>query len=69
MVKIIFAIVIIIIAFPLAFFMVKGCIDRSKSNKTSLFGSFNGEYREDPLWRSASMVEGLRDGTKRAKKE
>ena len=47
-----FTIIILVCAIPVSVFMGRGCLDRSKSNKTSLFGSFNSEYRDDPLWKS-----------------
>ena len=43
-----------------AIFSVKWAQDRSKSNKTSLFGSMNSEYRDDPLFKmTPAALEGL----------
>lgn len=63
--KTLFTIIILIVAIPLSVFMIRGCLDRSKSNKTSLFGSFNSEYRDDPLGKvTPAFLEGLEEAYK-----
>ncbi|MBQ6495935.1 MAG: hypothetical protein IJI74_02060 [Firmicutes bacterium] len=48
-----------------AILSVKWALDRSKSNKTSLFGNMNGEYREDNLGKmGVAGVQGLEDAAK-----
>ena len=65
--KTIFAIVIVVIALPIAIFFYKNALERSKSNKTSLFGSFNNEYGEkDILFKTTpAALNGLEEGRKR----
>lgn len=63
--QMIFNIIILICAIPLAIFCIKAALDRSKSNKTSLFGSFNAEYRKDNLGKmTPSALEGLDEAKK-----
>lgn len=65
--KTIIAIIIIILAVPSCVFFCRGALDRSKSNKTSLFGSFNNEYGpKDNLGKvTPSVLEGLEEAEKR----
>ncbi len=49
MTKTIVAIIILVIAVPLAIFFVKSGLERSKSDKTSLYGNISGKYRDDNL--------------------
>lgn len=68
MVKLIAAISILVLAIPACVFFYRNALDRSKSNKTSLFGSFNSEYREDNLFKvSSGTLEGLDEAEKRKK--
>ena len=69
--KTIFAIVIVVIALPMAIFFYKNALERSKSNKTSLFGSFNNEYGEkDILFKmTPAALEGLEEARKRKEAE
>lgn len=69
--KMIFAIVIVVIALPMAIFFYKNALERSKSNKTSLFGSFNNEYGEkDNLGKmTPAALEGLEEARKRKEAE
>ena len=63
MVKIIIVCVVLV---AVAIFCVKAALDRSKSNKTSLFGSMNSEYRDDPLGKmTPAALEGLDAANKR----
>lgn len=67
--KIIFAVIILVIAIPVAIFMVRGSLDRSKSNKTNLQGSFKSEYRDDPLGKmTPAALEGLEEAEKNKEK-
>lgn len=51
-----------------AILSVKWALDRSKSNKTSLFGNMNGEYREDNLGKmGVAGVQGLEDAERKRK--
>ena len=59
-------IIILIALVVLAAFSVKWAQDRSKSNKTSLFGNMNGEYRNDPIGKmTPAALEGLEEAEKR----
>ena len=61
--KTIIAIIIVVIAIPVCIFFYRNALDRSKSNKTSLWGSFNHEYGpEDNLGKmTPSALEGLEE--------
>lgn len=66
--KIIFAIIILVLAIPTCIFFYRNALERSKSNKTSLFGSFNGEYREDNLGKiTPAALEGLEEAERKKK--
>ena len=67
--KTIIAIIIIVIAIPACIFFYRNALDRSKSNKTSLFGSFSNEYGEkDNLFKvSSGTLEGLEEAEQRKK--
>ncbi|MBR5980693.1 MAG: FeoB-associated Cys-rich membrane protein [Firmicutes bacterium] len=68
MVKTIIVCVVLVAA---AIFSIRAAIDRSKSNKTSLFGNMNGEYREDNLGKmTPAALEGLEEAArKKAERE
>ena len=63
MVKTIIAILIVVLAVPAFIFFRRNALERSRSNKTSLFGSFNNEYgKEDNLGKmTPSALEGLEE--------
>ena len=65
--KTIIAIIIVVIAIPACIFFYRNALDRSKSNKTSLWGSFNHEYGpEDNLGKmTPSALEGLEEAERR----
>ena len=66
--KIVAAVIILILAIPACIFFYRNALDRSKSNKTSLFGSFNGEYREDNLGKiTPAALEGLEEAGRKKK--
>jgi len=66
--KIVAAVIILILAIPACIFFYRNALDRSKSNKTSLFGSFNGEYREDNLGKiTPAALEGLEEAEQKKK--
>ncbi len=69
--KTIIAIIIVVIAIPVCIFFYRNALDRSKSNKTSLWGSFNHEYgSEDNLGKmTPSALEGLEEASRRSKKK
>ncbi len=63
-------IVLVAVAAAIVYLFYRNALDRSKSNKTSLFGSFNNEYgKKDNLFKvSSGTLEGL-DEAERRKKE
>ena len=67
MVKLIAAIIILVLAIPACVFFYRNALDRSKSNKTSLWGSFNHEYGpEDNLGKmTPSALEGLEEAERK----
>ena len=66
MLKTIVAVIIIVLAIPACVFFYRNALERSKSNKTSLFGSFNAEYREDNLGKmTPSALDGLEEAERR----
>ena len=68
--KVVIGIVLVAVAAAIVYLFYRNALDRSKSNKTSLFGSFNNEYGEkDNLFKvSSGTLEGL-DEAERLKKE
>ncbi len=68
--KVVIGIVLVVAAAAIVYLFYRNALDRSKSNKTSLFGSFNNEYGEkDNLFKvSSGTLEGL-DEAERRKKE
>lgn len=68
--KVIISIILVAVAAAIVYLFYRNALDRSKSNKTSLFGSFNNEYGEkDNLFKvSSGTLEGL-DEAERLKKE
>ena len=44
--KVVIGIILIVVAAAIVYLFYRNALDRSKSNKTSLFGSFNNEYGE-----------------------
>ena len=68
--KVIIGIILVAVAAAIVYLFYRNALDRSKSNKTSLFGSFNNEYGEkDNLFKvSSGTLEGL-DEAERLKKE
>ena len=68
--KVIIGIILVAVAAAIVYLFYRNALDRSKSNKTSLFGSFNNEYGEkDNLFKvSSGTLEGL-DEAERRKKE
>ncbi len=66
--KTIAALIIVILAIPVCYFFYRNALSRSKSNKTSLFGSFNAEYRDDNLGKmTPAALEGLEEAARRKK--
>lgn len=67
MIQTIIGLGIVIVAIPACVFFYKNALERSKSNKTSLFGSFNNEYGEkDNLFKTTpSFLEGLDEAEKK----
>ena len=59
-------IIVCVVLVAVAVFCVRAALDRSKSNKTSLFGNMNGEYREDNL---GKMTPAALDGLEEAQKK
>ena len=68
--EILVGIALMVAAVGLVYLFHLNALERSKSNKTSLFGSFNNEYGEkDNLFKvSSGTLEGL-DEAERKKKE
>lgn len=68
--KVIIGIVLVVIAAAIVYLFYRNALERSKSNKTSLFGSFNNEYgKKDNLFKvSSGTLEGLEEA-ERLKKE
>ena len=68
--KVVIGIILIVVAAAIVYLFYRNALNRSKSNKTSLFGSFNNEYGEkDNLFKvSSGTLEGL-DEAERRKKE
>ena len=68
--KVIIGIILVAVAAAIVYLFYRNDLDRSKSNKTSLFGSFNNEYGEkDNLFKvSSGTLEGL-DEAERLKKK
>ena len=68
--KIVIGIVLVVVAAAIVYLFYRNALERSKSSKTSLFGSFNNEYGEkDNLFKvSSGTLEGL-DEAERLKKE
>ena len=68
--KVIIGIILVAVAAAIVYLFYRNALDRSKSNKMSLFGSFNNEYGEkDNLFKvSSGTLEGL-DEAERLKKE
>ena len=64
-------IIVCVVLIAVTLFSVRAAIDRSKSNKTSLFGNMNGEYREDNLGKmTPAALEGLEEAArKKAERE
>ena len=63
-------IIVVIGLLIFAVFSTKWAMDRSKSNKTSLFGNMNGEYRDDPLGKmTPAALEGLDAANKKKESE
>lgn len=64
-------IVLVIIAVVIVYLFYRNALTRSKSNKTSLFGSFNNEYgKKDNLFKiSSGTLEGLEEAERRKKEE
>ena len=59
-------IIVCVVLVAVAIFSIRAAIDRSKSNKTSLFGNMNGEYREDNLGKmTPAALEGLEAAQKK----
>ena len=59
-------IIVCVVLIAAVLFSVRAAIDRSKSNKTSLFGNMNGEYRDDVLGKmTPSALEGLEEAERR----
>ena len=68
--KVVIGIVLVAVAAAIVYLFYRNALDRSKSNKTSLFGSFNNEYgKKDNRFKvSSGTLEGL-DEAERRKKE
>lgn len=69
--KTVVAILIIVVAVPLLIFLYKSTLERSKSTKTSLWGSFNNEFGpEDNLGKmTPSALDGLEEAKRDADRE
>ena len=66
--KVVIGIILIVVAAAIVYLFYRNALDRSKSNKTSLFGSFNGEYREDNLGKiTPAALEGLEEAGRKKK--
>ena len=66
--KVVIGIILIVVAAAIVYLFYRNALDRSKSNKTSLFGSFNGEYREDNLGKiTPAALEGLEEAERKKK--
>ena len=68
--KVVIGIILVAVAAAIVYLFYRNALERSKSNKTSLFGSFNNEYGEkDNLFKvSSGTLEGL-DEAERLKEE
>ena len=68
--KVVIGIILVAVAAAIVYLFYRNALERSKSNKTSLFGSFNNEYGEkDNLFKvSSGNLEGL-DEAERLKEE